>query len=127
MTLQLVRQFGGPILDLYVTSHWYINKTDQLETLFNFWKEDSTLGCVSSNMSHFSNISKFAKILNHKSFGNPWDNSCTKFVKLNIKYRFTCGNWDLRKIIKKCQNIMTRFVWKFSFTLYISIDDSTFH
>ena len=71
MTLQLVRQFGGPILDLYMTSHWYINKTDQLETLFNFWKEDSTLGFVSSNMSHFSNISKIAKILNHKSFGNP--------------------------------------------------------
>ena len=29
---------------------------------------------------------------------------------LDIKYRFTCGDWDPREIIKKCQNIMTRIV-----------------
>ena len=29
---------------------------------------------------------------------------------LDIKYRFTCGDSDLSKIIKKCQNIMTRIV-----------------
>ena len=34
----------------------------------------------------------------------------TKFVMLNIKYRFTCGDSDLSEIIKKCQNIMTRIV-----------------
>ena len=29
---------------------------------------------------------------------------------LDIKYCFTCGDLDLSKIIKKCQNIMTRIV-----------------
>ena len=45
---------------------------------------------------------------------------------LDIKYRFTCRDSDLSKIIKKCQNIMTRIVWKVSFTLHLSIDNSTF-
>ena len=45
---------------------------------------------------------------------------------LDIKYRFTCGDSDLSEIIKKCQNIMTRIVWKFSFAPYSSNDDSTF-
>ena len=29
---------------------------------------------------------------------------------LDIKYRFTCGDSDLSKIIKKCLNIMTRIL-----------------
>ena len=41
-----------------------------------------------------------------KSFGN----SCTKFVILDVKYRFTCGDSDLCLNIKKCQNIMTWIV-----------------
>ena len=45
---------------------------------------------------------------------------------LDIKYRFTCGDSDLSEIIKKCQNIMTRIFWKFSFPLYSANDDSTF-
>ena len=48
------------------------------------------------------------------------------FVKLDIKYRFTCGDFDLSKIIKMCQNIMTNIDWKFSFALYSSNDDSIF-
>ena len=53
-------------------------------------------------------------------------NSCIKFVMVDIKCRFTCGDSDLGQIIKKCQNIMMRIVWKLSFTLYISNDDSIF-
>ena len=34
----------------------------------------------------------------------------TKFVMIDIKYRFTCGDSDVSEIIKKCQNIMTRIV-----------------
>ena len=41
------------------------------------------------------NISLFPKILNVKSFGNSWDNSCTKFATLDITFRFTCGESDL--------------------------------
>ena len=37
---------------------------------------------------------------------------CTKFVMLDIKYRFTCGDSDLSKIMKKCPNIMARIVVK---------------
>ena len=35
------------------------------------------------------------KILSLKSFGNSWGNFCSKFVVLDIKYRFTCGYSDL--------------------------------
>ena len=45
---------------------------------------------------------------------------------VDIKCRFTCGDSDLGQIIKKCQNIMMRIVWKPSYTLYISNDDSIF-
>ena len=45
---------------------------------------------------------------------------------VDIKCGFTCGDSDLGQIIKKCQNIMMRIVWKLSFTLYISNDDSVF-
>ena len=30
---------------------------------------------------------------------------------LDIKYRFTCGDSDLREIIKKCQNFMRKIVF----------------
>ena len=82
----------------------------QLLPIFNFWKEEWALGCISIYISHFSNISKFPKILSPKSFSNSFSNSCTKFVMLDIKYCFTCGDSDLREIIKKCQNIMARIV-----------------
>ena len=42
---------------------------------------------------------------------------------LDIKYRFTCGDSDLGEIVKKCQNIVTRIAWKFSFALYSSYND----
>ena len=45
-----------------------------------------------------------------RSFGNSSGSLCTKFVMLDIKYRFTCGDSDLSEIIKKCQNIMARIV-----------------
>ena len=45
---------------------------------------------------------------------------------LDVKYCFTCGDSDLSQIIKRYQNIMARIVWKLSFTLYTSNDDSTF-
>ena len=98
----------------------------QLLSTFNFWKKDWAIGWISTHIWYFSNISKFPKILNLKSFGNSWANSCTKFVMLDIKYHFTCGNSDLSEIIKKCKNIMATIFWKISFALYSSNDDSTF-
>ena len=93
---------------------------------FNFRIKDWAIGCISTHIWHFSNIFSFPKILTLKSFGNSWGNPCTKFVMLDIKYRFTCGDSDQSEIIKKCQNIMTWIIWKFSFALYSSNDDSTF-
>ena len=95
-------------------------------TNFYFWQEGWTLGYHSMMLTQFPDISQLAKFLSLKSFGNSWGNSCTKFVMLDIKYHFTCSDSDLSKIIKKCQNIMTKTVWKFSFGLYSSNDDSTF-
>ena len=67
----------------------------QLLSKFNFWKEDWALGCMFTQIWHFSNISLFPKILSLKPFDNSWGNSCRKFVMLDIKYRFTCGYSDL--------------------------------
>ena len=78
----------------------------KLLPIFNFWKEEWALGCISIYISHFFNISEFPKILRLKTFGN----SCTKFVMLDIKYRFSCGDLGLSEIIKKCQKIMARIV-----------------
>ena len=45
---------------------------------------------------------------------------------LDIKYRFTCGESDLSKIIRKCQNIMARIAVFFSYLLTYSIDSGSF-
>ena len=47
--------------------------------------------CLHPNLT-FLNISRFPKILSHKSIGNSWGN---KFVILDIKCRFTCCDSDL--------------------------------
>ena len=49
-------------------------------------------------------------IVSLKSFGNSSGNSCTKFVKLDIKCRLTCGDLDLYQIIDKFKNILTEVV-----------------
>ena len=43
-------------------------------------------------------------------FGNSSGNSYTKFVILDIKFRFTCSKSDLTKILSSLKNIMTRIV-----------------
>ena len=98
----------------------------QLLSTVTLWKEHWALGCIFTHIFHFSNVSYFSKILTLKSFSNLWGNWCTEFVKLDVKYFFTCGDSNLSKIIEKCENIMTRIVWKFTFSLYSSNDDSTF-
>ena len=59
---------------------------------------------VSTRIWDFPNISWFP------NFRNSWGNSYTKFVMLNIKFRFTCGHSDLYWNIVKFQNIMIRIV-----------------
>ena len=44
-----------------------------------------------------------------------WGNSYAKFAILDIKFPFTCGEWDLYYNIAKFQNIATRIVLKFYF------------
>ena len=46
---------------------------------------------------------------------------------VHTNFHFTCGDLDLSEFIKKFQNFMTRIVFKFSFDLYFSNDDSTFY
>ena len=59
----------------------------------------------------FSKMFLFPKILSLKSFGNSY----TKFAILDITYHFTCGKSDLYQNNVKFRNIITMFVWKFSF------------
>ena len=40
---------------------------------------------------------------------------------LDIKRRFTCGDSDLSKIIKKCQNIMTRIVDYYQHRVHVRV------
>ena len=44
-----------------------------------------------------------------KLFGNSWSDSYTKFVILDIKVGFTCGESDLYQNIVKVQNIFPLF------------------
>ena len=44
---------------------------------------------------------------------------------LDIKYRFSYGDSNLSEVIKNCQNIVARIVWKISFALYSSNYDPT--
>ena len=82
----------------------------QVLSKFDFWKENRVLGCVSTQNFNFSNPSWFLKILNLKWFFNSWGNSCTKFVILDIKYRFTCADSNLCQVIENGQNIMIAIV-----------------
>ena len=63
-------------------------------TAKNFWKGDWAMS--PSNLRFFMSRSAFSE-------GNFYAN----FVKLEIKFRFSCGKWDLYQIISKFQNIMT--------------------
>ena len=65
-------------------------------------------------------------MLSRTSFGSLYCDLCTKFVILDIKYRFTSGDSNLSEIIKTYQNTMTKTVLKLFFALYSSNDDSNF-
>ena len=49
-------------------------------------------------------------VLNLKSFGNSWGNSCTMFVVLDIWYHFTCGEWKLYLNLQVFHNVMSVIV-----------------
>ena len=98
----------------------------QLLSTFSLSKKDWAEGFFYTNISNFSNISWFPKILSLKSFRNSRSNWCAGFGLPDVKYCFTSGVSDLSKVIENCQNIRTRIVWKFSFALYSCNDDSIF-
>ena len=99
---------------------------------FNFWKGDSALGHVFSQIwVDFPNISLFPKILSLKSIGNSWGNLYSKFAMLDITIRFTCGESDLYSKFLYCTLYWRCNVSKyydqdsdnFLFVLYTSKDD----
>ena len=49
---------------------------------------------VSTQIWDSSNISKSHKILSFNMIGKSWDKSYTKFIIVDIKFRFTCGESD---------------------------------
>ena len=56
MALQVVRERDGPIYDVFVTSHWHIDKNNQFETSQRRtnWYLSETSGEKRSNMGKFS-------------------------------------------------------------------------
>ena len=62
---------------------------------FDFLKGGWALGFVSIQIWEFFNVSLFPEILSLKSFCNSWGSSYTKFIVLDIKFRFNCGKSDL--------------------------------
>ena len=62
---------------------------------FDFLKGGWALGFVSIQIWEFFNVSLFPEILSLKLFCNSWGSSYTKFIVLDIKFRFNCGKSDL--------------------------------
>ena len=67
------------------------------------------LGCVSARICPASGVFGFPGVLSPILVcDRRLCRDITKFVMVDIKSRFTCGDLDLSEIIKKCKNIMTR-------------------
>ena len=49
------------------------------------------LGCIPMNFCDFANIPQFLKIQSVQSFGTSY----VRFLIINIKFRFTCGEWNV--------------------------------
>ena len=79
-----IRQHWKSLASIF-TYFWIAN--------FKFSKGDSTLGFI--QVWSFSNISQFPQIVSLTLFGNLWDNSYTRTLILEIKFRFNCGDLDL--------------------------------
>ena len=62
-------------------------------------------------------------ILSLKLFGNSWANACTKFIIIEIKSRFTCGESILCQSIVLFHYIISA---SHSFTTYVSLYRSPF-
>ena len=62
---------------------------------FNLLGGQWALRYVSSQIWDISDGSQFPKILSTKLLGNSRGNTCTKFVILDTKFRFACGESDL--------------------------------
>ena len=59
--------------------------------MFQKW----ALRYVSTQIWDISGGSQFPKILSTKLLGNSWGNTYAKFVILDTKFRFACGESDL--------------------------------
>ena len=107
----------------WCTYLWAVEKTKKSWYLFLpvFWAPVMkmyfcrgywTLGFSPCSIEYwnFPNISFFLKIIRLSSFGNSWGNSHIKLLILDIKFRFTRGEWSLYKSLKKFHDIINKIV-----------------
>ena len=59
-----------------------------------FRREDWTLGSVSKQFRDFANISLLPKILSFSLISYDFNNSYLRFLILDYKFRFICGEWN---------------------------------
>ena len=96
-TNKFARKYRSPAILGRAKKSWYLlsHAFWLLLPKINFWEGDWALAMSPPKFKIFPIFRNFSIILNLKLFGNSWGNWNSAFVILNIKFRFTCGNWDL--------------------------------
>ena len=81
---------------------WYLSlwKFRPLLLKINFWERDWTLAFVSIQFWDFLIMSINPQILILRFFSNSWGNSYTKFIVIDIKFRFACSESNLHEDCK---------------------------
>ena len=97
-----------------------------LTTIAKHWFLGERLDFVSIQFWHFLIVSINPQILIFKLFSNSWGNSYTKFIVIDIKFRFACSESNLHEDNVNCQNILSPIVGKLSFAFYHFNKDSNF-
>lgn len=86
-----------------------------------FWKRDWALGSASSQLWDSPDIAKFPKTLSITLLGNLWGSLYTKFIILEIKSCFTCGELNLYQCVKLFHYIISTVFCKKNLFLTTSL------
>ena len=87
-TSQLSCQLDGPISDVFATSHWYVNKTDQCETSWQctnwYLSETDQLSTPQRRFNSYLNETDIFEMLQQGTSWYPW----SLFLISLISFRF---------------------------------------
>ena len=101
---------------------WYLLLVNfwLLLSKFDFWREYWALGCVSTQIWDFSDVSYVPKILSLKWFRNSWSISQIKFVIADVTLRFTVANRTCTKSLYSSKILWPRLPENVSLAFYTS-------